>query len=88
MDNAARNWIVRSDEMERKLTITLTDDVYEGLQRQVGSDHISQFIENLLRPLVTGDDELEAAYREMAADTEREREAMEWIEAAPDDALE
>lgn len=74
--------------MERTLTITLPDDVYEGLQRQVGPDHVSQFIESLLRPLVTADDELEAAYRDMAADTEREREATAWIEAIPDDALE
>ncbi len=49
---------------------------------------ISQFIEDLLRPLVTGDAELEAAYREMAADADREQEALEWIEAHPDDALE
>ena len=32
--------------------------------------------------------ELDAAYRAMAADEQREREASEWIEAAPDDALE
>ena len=30
---------------------------------------------------------LEDEYRAMAADTEREREALEWIEASPDDAL-
>jgi hypothetical protein len=30
---------------------------------------------------------LEAAYRGMAADEARERDALEWIEAAPDDAL-
>ena len=34
------------------------------------------------------DDELEAAYRAMAADAAREREALEWIEAAPDEGLE
>ncbi len=73
--------------MERQLTITLSDDVYQGLQREVGPDNISQFIESLLRPLVTGDQELEAAYREMAADADREQEALEWIEAHPDDAL-
>jgi hypothetical protein len=58
------------------------------LQRQVGADRISQYIEDLLRPLVTDDLALEAAYREMAADSEREREALEWIEAAPDDSSE
>lgn len=74
--------------MERRLTITISDDVYEGLRRQVGDERISAFIEELLRPLVVGDDRLEAAYRDLAADTAREREALEWIEAAPDDALE
>lgn len=74
--------------MGRSLTITLSDDVYQGLQREVGAEHVSQFIEDLLRPLVTGDQALEAAYREMASDAEREQEAMEWIEAHPDDALE
>lgn len=74
--------------MARTVTITLADDVYRGLQEQVGEDKASAFIESLLRPLVLTEDELEAAYREMAADAEREREALEWIEAAPDDALE
>lgn len=39
-------------------------------------------------PYIVSDKELEAAYREMAADADREREALDWIEAAPDDALE
>ncbi len=77
----------RRRDVERKLTITLSDDVYQGLEREVGPEHISEFIESLLRPLVTGDQELEAAYREMAADADREQEAMEWIEAHPDEAL-
>ena len=34
------------------------------------------------------DADLEADYRAMAADEEREREALEWIEYAPDKALE
>lgn len=73
--------------MERKITIILSDEVYEGLRRQVDANHISQFIEDLLRPLVIGNDELVTAYREMASDTVREQDALEWIEAAPDDAL-
>jgi hypothetical protein len=36
---------------------------------------------------VHDDQELEEEYRAMATDAEREREALEWIEAAPDDAL-
>lgn len=74
--------------MHRKLTITVADDVYRGLHEKVGRGNISGFIEELVRPHVVAGDELDAAYRAMAADEQREREAIEWIEAAPDDALE
>ena len=73
--------------MGRKLTITVADEVYRGLHRKVGRGQISRFIEGLVRPHVVEDDELEAAYREMVADRERELEALEWVEAAPDEAL-
>jgi hypothetical protein len=74
--------------MQRKLTITLSDDVYRGLHERIGRGEISRFIEGLVRPHVLDDDALEAAYREMAADAEREREALEWIEAGLDQELE
>lgn len=64
--------------MRRKLTITLDDAVYEGLHRVVGTRKISRFIENLVRPYVTENDDLEASYAEMAADEESEAEALEW----------
>ena len=73
--------------MQRKLTITVADEVYRGLHRKVGRGQISRFIEGLVRPHVVEDRELEVAYREMAADREREQEALEWIEAAPDEGL-
>jgi predicted CopG family antitoxin len=73
--------------MPRKLTITVAEEVYEGLHRHVGRGGISAFIERLVRPHVVDDGALEAAYREMAADEAREREALEWIEAVPDEAL-
>jgi predicted CopG family antitoxin len=65
--------------MNRELTITVSEDVYEGLQRTVGADHISEFIEKLARPHVVPQD-MEAAYRDMAADQAREQEALEWSE--------
>jgi predicted CopG family antitoxin len=68
----------------RKLTITIDDDVYEGLYRRVGRRRISQFLENLARPHVI-DDDLETAYCLMAEEEEREREALEWIEGLADD---
>jgi predicted CopG family antitoxin len=64
----------------RKLTITVEDDVYSGLHRRIGPRRISKFLNDLARPHVI-EEELEAAYREMAADEDREREALEWSEA-------
>ena len=66
--------------MRRKLTITIDESVYEGLYRVVGRRQISRFIEDLVRPHVL-DEELEAAYEQMAQDEEREREALAWAEA-------
>jgi predicted CopG family antitoxin len=65
--------------MTKKLTITIDDDVYEGLYRRVGARRISRFLEALARPHVI-DADLEAGYRAMAADEVREAEAHEWSE--------
>ncbi len=70
--------------MQRKLTITVDEQVYAGLHRVVGRRRISGFIESLVRPHVVRED-LAAAYQEMARDETREAEALEWAEAtAPD----
>lgn len=74
--------------MRRTPTIKLADDVYQGLHHEVGRGDISRFIEGFLRPHVVADGELEAEYHRMAAVETREREALEWIEAIPDEALE
>ena len=66
--------------MQKKLTITIDEKVYEGLHRVIGHGNISQFIESLVRPHVTPQD-LEAAYRQMAQDETREAEALDWSEA-------
>lgn len=66
--------------MQKKLTITIDERVYEGLQTVVGRGKISQFIEVLVRPHVLSED-LEAAYKEMAEDEARETKALEWSEA-------
>jgi hypothetical protein len=39
---------------------------------------MSQFIEDLLTPLVLQDKALDDSYKAMAADSEREAEALEW----------
>ncbi len=74
--------------MQRKLTITVDDEVYRGLHQKVGRGQISRFIEGLVRPHVVVEDELDRQYREMAADEQAEQEALEWIEAFVDEGLE
>ncbi len=66
--------------MQKKLTITIDEQVYEGLHKIIGPRRISRFIEDLVRPYVI-QPALEAAYQEMARDEEREAEALEWSEA-------
>ena len=66
--------------MQKKLTITVEESVYKGLHKVVGRGSISRFIEGLVRPHVIGV-ELEEGYRAMAADEEREAEALEWSES-------
>ena len=70
--------------MQKKLTITIDEEVYKGLYQVVGPRRISRFIEDLVRPHVLYPD-LEAAYAEMARDEEREQAALEWAEAAVGD---
>jgi hypothetical protein len=65
--------------MQKKLTITLDEHVYDGLRTVVGRRRISRFIESLVRPYVLGKD-LEIAYQQMAQDEAREAEALEWAE--------
>ncbi len=65
--------------MQKKLTITLSEEVYAWLHGIIGRGNISQFIESLVWPHVT-DEDIEAAYQRMAQDEDREAEAIEWIE--------
>jgi hypothetical protein len=63
----------------RKLTITVEDDVYRGLQRVVGRRNISRFLNDLARAHVISED-LDAGYGAMALDEAREHEACDWSE--------
>ena len=73
--------------MQKKLTITVDEQVYLGLHSVVGRRNISQFINSLVRPHVLKSD-LEEAYSRMAADELREAEALEWAEATTGDVNE
>jgi predicted CopG family antitoxin len=66
--------------MHKELTISIDEQVYDGLYKVVGRGAINQFIEDLLRPYVIKDD-LDAAYKLIASDEERETEALVWAEA-------
>lgn len=66
--------------MQKRMTISIDEAVYDGLVRMIGRRKISRFLEDLARPLVVTDD-LEAGYRAMAEDAQRERDADEWCEA-------
>ena len=63
------------------------DDYRECVRlcQRVGRSPISRFLEEVARERLK-DTDLEAAYREMAADEARESEAAEWIEALAGDA--
>jgi hypothetical protein len=63
--------------MQKKLTISVDAGLYDLLHRIVGRGNISRYIENLLRTNLI-ENEIEQGYREMAIDTERERDALEW----------
>ena len=65
--------------MQKKLTITINEEIYEGLHKIIGRGNISQFIESLLRPHVL-DSDLDKEYKRMAADKTREDQALEWSE--------
>lgn len=71
--------------MQRKLTITVSDEVYRALYAKVGAGKISRFIDRLARAHIV-DDGLRDSYAAMAADEEREREAEDWTESLMTDA--
>ena len=66
--------------MHKKLTITVDEEVYEGLHKVIGRRKISRFLSDLARPHVV-DKALDDAYRAMGDDEAREEEAREWADA-------
>lgn len=65
--------------MQKKLTIMIEEDVYDGLYRVVGPRKMGKFIERIIRPHVVREN-LDSAYQAMAEDEARETEALEWAE--------
>jgi len=69
-----------------KLSETGVDDVYRDPRQKVRRGNGGGPAEGPVSARVV-DEALLADYREMAADEDHEREALDWIESAPDDAL-
>jgi hypothetical protein len=63
--------------MQKKLTITDDEEVYNGLHKFIGPRKISRFVQEIVRPHVVRPN-YESAYAEMAKDKNRENEALEW----------
>ena len=70
--------------MQKKLTLTIDTEVYEGLRKFIGPRKISKFVEDLVRTHVVRD-YLHVAYQDMAAGHTRESEALEWADATCED---
>lgn len=68
----------------KKLTITVTDEVYEGLHRHIGARRISAFMDRIARPYV--DQESAASlYRAAEADPDRRATLEDWDSLPIDD---
>ena len=65
--------------MQKKLTISIDSDVYDGLHQRIGRRRISHFIETLVRPHVVAE-ELDAGYQALAQDERDAADALEWSE--------
>jgi predicted CopG family antitoxin len=70
----------------KKLTITVSDEVYDGLQRRIGARRISSFIDRLARPYVD-EGSAEALYREAENDPDRVETLADWDALPADEAL-
>lgn len=70
--------------MQKKLTISIDAEVYDGLHAVIGPRRISRFINDLARPHVVATG-LELAYADMAADEAREADVAEWSEGLVSD---
>ena len=69
--------------MQKKLTITIDENIYHNLHAKIGRGKISKFIENLIKPYVNRNS-LRQSYLEMSKNKEAEQEALEWIEGVID----
>ena len=65
---------------QKKLTITISEQLYYHLHSIIGKGKISKFIEKSVEHNVSKNMNLKVAYKEMAQDKQRELDADEWCE--------
>ena len=64
--------------MQKKLTVTINEEVYEGLRRVIGPGKISRFIEDLVRPHVLKRDMYADRKRWLPTKSENPRHLNGW----------
>lgn len=71
--------------MMKKLTISISEEVYDGLYAKIGAGRISRFLDNLARPHVV-DQDIDDGYKAMSRDDGREAQANEWTSGLVNEA--
>lgn len=71
--------------MMKKLTISISEEVYDGLYAKIGAGRISRFLDNLARPHVV-DQDIDDGYKAMSRDDGREVQANEWTSGLVNEA--
>ncbi|WP_218823093.1 hypothetical protein [Dokdonia pacifica] len=67
-----------SIRMMKKLTITVSEEVYNGLYAKIGAGRISRFLDGLARQHVINNDIIKG-YEQMSKDEAREKHAEQWV---------
>jgi len=72
MHDAYESTLIKECAMQKRITITMDEAVYDGLMRVVGRGKVSQFLESLARRHVL-DTALDEGYAAMSRDLDREK---------------
>lgn len=73
--------------MQKKLTISIDDEIYAALYRNVGPGKISRFIADAIRPRLKLANSVREGYRRMGKDAGWMKDAGEWVDSFVDDGL-
>ena len=76
--------------MQRKITLTISEELYKDLHFLIGKRKISFFVEQSTKEKIEKlklNDPLEKGFKMMGQDKDREKEALEWSEAGIDEDI-